>query len=445
MVTLASRGLTPAGETQVPAAPTEAVKAVSVSADRLDGLYKVGEKVVFAVQTANCPTDAVFDYTVTLDTRRANTTIKSGKAQSGETVEVNPEEASFVSITVRGHGLTATAAAGVSPREIRFSRPRPADFRAYWKKKLAELATVPLNVQIKPLEQPTPADYASWSSRWAVFGDFPYRFNDIDLFEVTADALGNPARGYLTMPRGAAPRSLPAVLFTHGAGMADADKLKPCAAARLGFLAMDINGHGLLVGQPPEYYKQQTDDAQQKYGGIFKKGRLNKDELYLAEMYLRHRRALDVLRARPEWDGKHLLVRGASMGGALALACAGLDTNVTAICVGVPAFCDNAGQNTLPCFFVDQKDDAGTVEKVRDAVRYVSVGYFGPEARAEAYFAVAFLDTACHPASVYAAYNAYAGPKRIFNGPVADHGGIPRSINYDDFTRFMLEHVAPKR
>jgi cephalosporin-C deacetylase-like acetyl esterase len=178
---------------------------------------------------------------------------------------------------------------------------------------------------------------------------------------------------------------------------------------------------------------------------LFRKGRLNKDEFYVAEMYLRHRRALDVLGARPEWDGKNLLVRGASLGGCLALACAGLDPNVTAICVGVPAFCDNAGENTLRYFFVDRNDDDATVENVRDTVRYVSVGHFGPEARAEAYFTVGFLDNACHPASVYAAYNAYAGPKRIFNGPVSDHGGIPRSINYDDFTRFMLEHVAPRR
>ena len=422
-----------------------ALMTLSVGADRLDGLYKTGEAIVFTVQAANAPSNAPFGYTLTFDSGRSNGTVRSGTVQAGGTVEATGTEPGFFSILVRGQGLSARAAAGVSPLEIRFSAPRPADFKAYWAAHLAKLAAVPMNPRLTALDEPTAADYTNWSRQWPFFGDFPYRFDRIALFEAEADALGEPARGYLALPLGAAPKSLPAVLFTHGAGIGDSDKLKPCAAARLGFLAMDINAHGLPMGRPPEFYKQAAEAAQEAFGGYFKKGRLNKDDLYLAEMILRHRRALDLLCSRPEWDGRILIVRGASQGGLLALACAGVDPRVTAICAGVPACCDNAGDSTLTRFFTARNDDPKTVEKVRAAVPYASVGHFGPEARAEAYFTVAFLDSSCHPAGVYAAYNAYAGPKRIFNGPVADHGTIPRSIHYDDCTRFMLEHAAPKR
>ncbi len=433
----------------VPRPPPDVLPAsdpsLQVSVDRLDGVYLPGETMVFTLQATNCPTGTLFDYELTFDSRQTNITVKTGKLQVGETVTIIAEQPGFATLTVHNKNLTAVAAAGVSPLAIQPSSSRPVDFKAYWEGKLAMLAAVPPNVRLKALVQPTEADYKEWNSKWPVFGDYPVRFKDIDLYELEADAIGAPARGYLAMPHGAAPGSLPAVLFTHGAGIGDADKLKPCAAARLGFLALDINAHGLLVGQLPDYYKKVSDEVSQKYVSFYQKGRLDKEELYMSEMYLRHKRSLDVLRSRPEWDGKNLFVRGASQGGCLALACAGLDTNVTAICAGVPACCDNTGENTLQRFFVNRNEDAATLEKIREAVRYVAVANFGPEAKAEAYFTVGFLDTSCHPAGVYAAYNTYAGPKRIYNGPVSNHGTIPQSIHYDDFTRFMLEKAAAKR
>ena len=44
-------------------------------------------------------------------------------------------------------------------------------------------------------------------------------------------------------------------------------------------------------------------------------------------------------------------------------------------------------------------------------------------AKAPALFAVGLMDDICPPSTVYAAYNAYGGPKRIIEYHYNDHGG----------------------
>jgi cephalosporin-C deacetylase len=46
---------------------------------------------------------------------------------------------------------------------------------------------------------------------------------------------------------------------------------------------------------------------------------------------------------------------------------------------------------------------------------------FGTRTKAVGIVTVGFIDTTCPPTSVYAAYNALAGTKQIFNDPPATH------------------------
>ena len=131
--------------------------------------------------------------------------------------------------------------------------------------------------------------------------------------------------------------------------------------------------------------------------------------------------------------------------GVAALACAGLDERVSCVCAGVPSFCGAPRDYSIKKWFLNEHDDEKTIAQVRDVARYVAIEYFAPDIKAEAYFTAAFLDTACHPADIYAAYNVYGGPKKIYNGPTSDHGGIPLSIHFSDFTKFMREHVEKRK
>ena len=69
---------------------------------------------------------------------------------------------------------------------------------------------------------------------------------------------GNPCRGYVAYPKGAAPGSLPIYLFVHSAGVNRPANRSTASfvisRARQGYLCLDINAHGFLDDQPQSYY-----------------------------------------------------------------------------------------------------------------------------------------------------------------------------------------------
>jgi cephalosporin-C deacetylase-like acetyl esterase len=138
-------------------------------------------------------------------------------------------------------------------------------------------------------------------------------------------------------------------------------------------------------------------------------------------MFLRTFRALEFLKAQPEWDGKNLVVYGSSQGGAQALAAAGLDKDVSFLFAGVPAMCDHGG---VVCGWprLVPKDKEGHYDRqILNASKYVDCVNFAQGTTVPALFTVGFVDNTCRPESVYAAYNSYAGPKKIINEPEMGH------------------------
>ena len=408
---------------------------VKITTDRKNALYRTCETITFFVEAAGCSRSGL-TYDLELDRYRQ---LDSGAVPADGELIVAATCPGFINIRVCGGAGPAEAVVAVEPDNIRPSRPRPDDFDEFWGQKLKALAGIAPNIKMEAMPALTESDLDAWKAKWPYYGNRPEATSEIEVHKVEANTLeGNPVRGYMARPANAAPGSLPALLLTHGAGIGDSDLPKVCAAARLGFLAMDINAHGLLQGQPALYYRG-VADAAVLFDGFFRKGRHARETLYLVTMYLRHRRALDVLCDQPQWDGRNLQVRGESQGGCLALACAGLDSRVSAVCASVPAFMDCADNYSLENWFRIGRENPEDAEKVRNALRYISVCNFAPQTKAPAYFTVGYLDRDCIPASVYAGYNLYAGPKRIYDGPLAGHGGIPFSIQYQGFTDFMFE------
>ena len=153
-----------------------------------------------------------------------------------------------------------------------------------------------------------------------------------------------PARGYFAKPAIAAPKSLPIVLLVHAAGVKGSwCRSEPGNAmkyAMMGTLCFDLNAHGMLNGQPEEYYADLEAGELKNY---YLQGLTNRDDFYFRGMYLRLMRTIDFLTKQPEWDGKRILVIGESQGGGQALAAAGLDKRVSAVVAIVPAMCDWLG------------------------------------------------------------------------------------------------------
>jgi cephalosporin-C deacetylase-like acetyl esterase len=338
-------------------------------------------------------------------------------------------EPGFLQLKVTAHRLdarskplavSAMAGAAVEPTKIPRSLPVPDDFDAFWSGMKQKLAAVPVAASIRSVKAPLP---------------------DVESFDVTAPALGLPISAYMAKPVGAKPKSLPIILTVHGAGVSDSSLGGSASWAAKGFLAMDMNAHGLPNGKPKQFYADLKVGAMKDYRYEHKNDR---EKAYFTGMMLRLVRAIDVLTAQPEWDGKHVVVSGASQGGYQAIAAAGIDGRVTFFAAGVPAGCDHSGMlvtriagwpKIVPV--VDGKPDMAVLE----AYRYLDCMNFATRTKAKgAYFTVGFIDTTCPPTSVYAAYNQLTIPKEIYDDIPSGHSHSAAAR--DGMTKAVLKHVG---
>ena len=76
----------------------------------------------------------------------------------------------------------------------------------------------------------------------------------IECFDVQLDCLGGaPVSGYFGRPKAAKPKSLPAILYVHGAGVRGSSLGNAVSGAGHGMLSMDINAHGIPNGKPAAF------------------------------------------------------------------------------------------------------------------------------------------------------------------------------------------------
>lgn len=414
-------GFASATRAEVAATPPRLV----VTPDRADGVYRCGETAEFVIELPGAPEGAEVRWTLQDGAPPAKTgvaTLADGRA----VVRASMAKPGFVLLQATVGETTAMGGAGFDPLEITPSRPVPEDFDAFWERKKKELAAVPMDVRM------TPVDRAGISSA-------------IEMFDVRVEALGAPVSGYYARPKGAAPRSLPAILTLHGAGVASAYPGAVSVWAERGCIALDLNAHGIPNGQPKEFYAELLRGDLKNYQ---QRGVESRETMYFLGMYLRLVRAMEFLTAQPEWDGRTLVASGGSQGGAQAIVAAGLDARVTFISAGVPAISDLTGVlegrvRGWPRILPETKEAAEQRPKVVEAVRYYDAMNFATRARAEAMFTVGFVDVVCPPATVYATYNNLPGTKRIINEVAGTHTIGPAAQKAR--VEAILEHIKTRR
>lgn len=399
--------------TLVSAAEKKAAKSaqtLTVETDHKDALYQRGETVTFIIKLADKgqPLDGEVDWVLTKDGLPLD---KSGKARlaGGEArVTGSLDEPGFLRIGVTYQKdklkLTATAGAGIAPTAIAPSAPAPKDFAAFWEAKKQEVAAVPMNPKLTPVKSGADA---------------------VESFDVQVASVGAPVSGYFSRPKGAKPRSLPAILTVHGAGVRSSNLEATVSWAREGVLALDINAHGLPNGKDKAFYDALAAGELKDYRT---RGRESRETIYFLGMFQRVVRAIDFLTAQPEWDGRTVVVSGSSQGGFQAIAAAGIDPRVTFFTAGVPAGSDHTGSLAgriagWPKFI--PTGDKDTKPGVIEAVGYFDCVNFARQARAPGLFTVGFIDSTCPPSSVYAAYNALPTQKEIFNDVASGHMNTP--------------------
>ena len=296
---------------------------------------------------------------------------------------------------VRGKMVEQTVSGGigtmVEPEKLFPPMKEPDDFDAFWDKVKKELAAVPM----KELEKVSVPNAKA-------------KVYDVKI----ACAGGKPVSGYLCVPLNAKPKSCPAIVSFHGAGVHSS--FKTVTMAMRGLISLDINAHGIVNGKPQKfyddlrknyYYAKLDKDRPGRYAHWYKDDR---EKYYFKGMYMRLMRALEYIKSQPEWDGKHLIVTGASQGGAQVLAACGLDHDITFARAGVPAMCDHSGCLGDRCSgwprLYAKKDLQENPAYVKCA-SYFDGAYFARRIKCPIWFNTGFMDYVCPPSSVFAAYN----------------------------------------
>ena len=380
---------------------------VRVTPDHRDWTYQVGEAARFHVTVTadNTPIDNVtVSYQVGPELQPAKTQTAAVPLEGLMIDAGTMKEPGFlrciVSADVAGKTHKGVATAAFSPEKIQPTQTEPADFDVFWTAGKEALAKVPLEPRMTLIPEASSGT--------------------VNVYHVSIRTIGEawtaPARVYGILCEPKKPGKYPAVLKVPGAGVRPYSGDKDMAAR--GAIVLEIGIHGIPVNLGQELYDQLLAGA---LNGYWFNGLDDRERYYYRRVNLSCVRANDFLTSRENWNGKDLLVMGASQGGQLSIATAALDPRVTGIAVTHPAFCDVSGPlhgraGGWPHPFQpgwDGKPSAqNSPEKIATA-RYYDTVNFARRVRVPGFYTWGYNDDVCPPTSVYAAYNIIEAPKAL--------------------------------
>jgi cephalosporin-C deacetylase len=288
--------------------------------------------------------------------------------------------------------------------------PAPDDLWDFWRATLDEAAELPLDATCAPVDSGL-VTVETYDVSFAGFGGA----------RVSA-WLHLPARAL----RGDGP--LPGVVqyqgYNGGRGLAHEHVL--WASAGFAQLVVDTRGQGSgwTVGDTGDPVGSAAAQP-----GFMTRGVLSPHDYYYRRVHTDATRALEVLRGQPEVDADRVAVTGVSQGGGVALAVSALAPGVRAVLPDVPFLCDfprairvapGDPYGEIVRYLKAHRDHA---DRVFRTLSYVDAAVLGRRSSAPALFSVALMDQTCPPSTVFAAYNAYGGPKEIAVYPFNDHEG----------------------
>ncbi|HEX5995010.1 MAG TPA: acetylxylan esterase [Jiangellales bacterium] len=306
----------------------------------------------------------------------------------------------------------------------------PEDFDAFWKQSLTEAAGPPA-IEAVPVTT---------------------RLSTLDAFDVTfAGFAQQPVKAWLTVPAGTR-TPLPCVVQFVGYGDGRGDPIDHLLWASAGYahLVMDARGQG---GSTPDLPGRPGADTD---GPPVVRGLTDPADYYYRRVFMDAVGAVAAARALPLVDAERIVLVGGSQGGGIALAAAALTATasddgpaVAAVLCDVPFLChweravrlsDRGPYAEVARYCARHRDRAAGAMAT---LRYFDGVAFATRATAPALFSVALMDRVCPPSTVYAAYNHYAGDKRIAVWEFNDHegGGSHQTRLQLDFLAEILSRV----
>lgn len=398
---------------EIYAQPQEQRIKIIVAPNHSNWLYKLREKVTFAVsvlQDGNPLKGVSIRYETgpeMMEPVQTETVVLPNGVYSieGGTLNVPGFLRCTVVAEVEGNEYRGLATAAFEPHSIKPTVDNPADFVQFWEKAKKEAAKIPIDARVTLL---------------------PDRCTgNTDVYHVNLQSFREGARlhGVLCVPKKEG--KYPAVLRVPGAGVGSF--AGDVALAEKGVITFQIGIHGIPVNMSGSVY----DDLDA--GALFQYEFYNlddRDRYYYKRVYLGCIRANDFLVSLPQFDGVNLGVSGGSQGGALSIVTAALDTRVKYLAAFYPALCDVTGYlkgraGGWPHFF-DKNNfaDSNKKEKI-ETCGYYDVVNFARLLKIPGKYSWGFNDETCPPTSMYAAYNNISAPKSLHMVPETGHYTYP--------------------
>lgn len=385
---------------------------ISVSPDKPDWTYQVGEKVEFIVSITQSGRPIAVENVRYFVKEEKMEPIQEGPLELKDGMAIisssGMKTPGFlrceVFATIEGKEYRGLGTAAFEPEKIQPTVKMPEDFEEFWNSGKAELAKIPMDPKMIHIpERSTEA---------------------VDVFHVNFQNIRNSRiYGVLTVPKGG--EKYPAILQVPGAG------IRPysgdLAKAGRGAIVLQIGIHGIPIDMAPEVYANLSSGA---LNGYWNFNVSDKDLYYYKRVYLGCIRAVDFLVSLPEYDGENLAVQGGSQGGALSIITAALDPRIKYLASMYPAMSDMTGYlngraGGWPHIFAGNNLEFFNYPDAIETIGYYDVVNFARILKTPGFYSWGFNDDTCPPTSYYSAYNQIKAPKEVFVIPETGHWTYP--------------------
>jgi len=292
-------------------------------------------------------------------------------------------------------------------------RHEPDDFDVFWQDTLAESRQHDLNASFEPVD---------------------YGLTTLDVYDVSFSGFGGQTvKGWFMTPKNTT-SALPTVVeyIGYGGGRGFPTEWLGFPSAGFAYMVMDTRGQGSKWrrGDTPDI----PNGANPFTPGFMTQGILDPKTYYYRRTYTDAVRAVEAIITHDEVDHSRIAVTGGSQGGGLAIASAGLSSDVAMCMPDVPflqhfrraiEITPDPPYTEIAQYLAVHRDK---IDTILSTLSYFDGMSFAARMKADAFYSVGLMDTICPASTVYASYNHVTTQKDIkvyhFNnheGGGADH------------------------
>lgn len=286
--------------------------------------------------------------------------------------------------------------------ELRTYRPEvnePEDFEKFWAATIEQTRSHDLDVRLESVDNRQPL---------------------VDTHDLTYKGWdGQDVKAWFIVPggtRGKLPTVVTSIGYEGGRGFPFASHW---VGAGYAHLIIDTRGQGWST---PTIFEGTRDlDAAAGIGGfpgMMTRGIDNPENYYYRRVYMDALRGVEAAKKLPLVDSTRLYLQGASQGGGISIAVAGLaamsGVSLAGAMVDVPFLCHFERAigltDRLPYKEISElaRMQPGLLPAMLETLSYFDAVNFARHAEVPALFSVALMDQVCPPSTVFAAYNAWS-------------------------------------